>query len=106
MVNTTITTVCVHLNRDLAGVVAIARSIKANSTIRTIDLRGDRLDAMGVAALGDALTVNTSVSSLGILVDECGACALADVMKLNSRITDLALCGDGIFDNAGENFES
>lgn len=78
------------------GCNAIARFMRENVTLKTMDLRGNNIRADGLVVLAHALRSSNSVVSICLKWNhvgshERGVRALCDVLKVNSSITHLDL---------------
>ncbi|CAE7366223.1 NLRC3, partial [Symbiodinium sp. CCMP2456] len=79
----------------------LADALVTNSTLATIRLEHNRINAKGIKALADALRINRSLTSLNIGYNDIGdeGCkALADILKKNTNIASLSLQGNCIGD--------
>lgn len=76
---------------DTRIAVALARALKANNTMTSLDLAYNEIDDDGAVALADALkkSNNTlrSINLRGNLIGDRGAMALADALIVNSTVT-------------------
>ena len=81
------------------GAVALADSLKINSSITKIYLSSNSIGDSGMVA--DALKTNTSITEIDLfnnLIGDSGAVALADALKTNTSITVIDLGGNKIGD--------
>jgi Ran GTPase-activating protein (RanGAP) involved in mRNA processing and transport len=79
----------------------LADTLKVNTSVTSIGLGNNKIDAEGASALADALKVNTSVSNISIGDNEIGnegAAALADALKVNTSVMTIYLNNNSIND--------
>ncbi|KAF9536772.1 hypothetical protein EC957_009735, partial [Mortierella hygrophila] len=72
----------------------LADALKTNSTLTTLDLRGNSIGSDGAKALAEALKTNSILTTLdlgGNSIGSDGAKALAEALKTNSTLTTLNL---------------
>ena len=74
------------------GAKHISEALKTNSTLQTLDLRGNRLDAEAAKHLSEGLKANTALTSLDLywnsLGDE-GARHISEGLRANKALTSL-----------------
>jgi hypothetical protein len=78
------------------GCVEIARFLRDNIFVKTLDLRGNNVQGKGATALAGGIKLNRSLRSLNLKwnaigKDVTGVQALGDVLKANATITHLDL---------------
>ncbi|KAG0077399.1 hypothetical protein BGZ93_003712, partial [Podila epicladia] len=81
---------------------ALSEALKTNSTLVTLELRGNMLGDDGAQALSEALKANSSLATLDLRDNEIGsngAQALSEALKANSTMTTLKLGNNEIGDN-------
>ena len=76
--------------------VEIARFLRDNIFVKTLDLRGNNVQGKGATALAGGIKLNRSLRSLNLKwnaigKDVTGVQALCDVLKANATITHLDL---------------
>src|SRR3990167_5808111 len=79
----------------------LAEALKVNSTITTIDLRSNKIDAAGAQALAEALKVNSTITTIDLMHNQIGAAgaqALAEALKQKATITRLDLAWNQVGD--------
>ena len=84
------------------GLVALAKAIKTNSTLRELNLPDSGTGYDGVAALAQAIKTNSTLTKLDLsdnygLIRNDGLVALAKAIKTNSTLRELDLSDNGIF---------
>ncbi|KAF9335399.1 hypothetical protein BG006_000186 [Podila minutissima] len=80
----------------------LAETLKTNSTLTTLNLKGSSIGDNGAQALAEALKTNSTLTTLnleGNSIDDNGAQALAETLKTNSTLTTLNLEHNSIGDN-------
>ena len=72
--------------------------LKVNSTLTTLNLRGNLIDVEGAVVIAEALKLNVSLISLDLCSNriEAGALAIAEALKVNSALTSLQICENNI----------
>jgi hypothetical protein len=88
------------------GCNAIARFVRENVMLRTIDLRGNNIRADGLVVLAHSLRSNSSIVSVCLKWNQVGSHtrgvqALCDVLKDNQSITNLDLRNNKIPSDCG-----
>eukprot|EP00929_Paragymnodinium_shiwhaense_P039012 TRINITY_DN20528_c0_g1_i1.p1 TRINITY_DN20528_c0_g1~~TRINITY_DN20528_c0_g1_i1.p1 ORF type:complete len:436 (-),score=104.28 TRINITY_DN20528_c0_g1_i1:62-1369(-) len=82
-----------------AGLAALCRALRANQTVRHVDLRHNGLDSLTFAAvLGEMLRDNTHLTHLELSWNRIGAAGgqvLSDHLKMNTTLFDCQLTGCG-----------
>ncbi|KAF9956198.1 hypothetical protein BGZ72_002950, partial [Mortierella alpina] len=81
------------------GALALSKTLTTNTTLTTLDLRGNNIGNDGALALSEALKTNSTLSSLNLQynsIGENGAQALAKALKTNKALTTLYLKGNSI----------
>ncbi|KAI8599884.1 hypothetical protein EDD21DRAFT_432081 [Dissophora ornata] len=76
-----------------------ANSLKTNTTLTTLDLRGNSIGNEGALALSEALKTNTTLTTLNLWMNSIGkegALALSETLKTNTTLTTLDLEGNSI----------
>jgi hypothetical protein len=72
----------------------VISNIMANSTLTTLDLRGNSIGSNGAVALSEALKINSTLTTLDLSYNSMGsngAVALSEALKINSTLTTLNL---------------
>ena len=75
-------------------VVALAESLRANSTLKSLCLSEACVDDVGAAAIADALRMNSTLESLELdcnNIGDVGAAAFGDALRVNNTLTELLL---------------
>ncbi|KAG0041328.1 hypothetical protein BGZ89_007519, partial [Linnemannia elongata] len=70
----------------------LAKALKTNSTLTTLDLQGNSIGDDGAKALAEALKTNSTLTTLNLYnnsIGDDGAKALAEALKTNSTLTTL-----------------
>ncbi|KAL0238155.1 hypothetical protein GEMRC1_012628 [Eukaryota sp. GEM-RC1] len=83
------------------NILALAQTLKFNSTIIELNLCGNLFGDEGVTALAEALKINSSITNIDLSTNSIGpigAVALADVLKVNSTITQIDLSNNFLED--------
>lgn len=76
------------------GVIALSQALKANESLRSLNLAENQLEPKHVAAVADALQINKGLASLDLSfnhVGKVGASALGVALKANSSLSELEL---------------
>ena len=74
--------------------VSLSNVLKTNTTVTTLDLRGNGIGGDGAAALGECLKSNTSLTTLGLVgsgIGGNGVAALGECLLNNTSLTKLDL---------------
>eukprot|EP01006_Ploeotia_vitrea_P025706 TRINITY_DN58604_c0_g1_i1.p1 TRINITY_DN58604_c0_g1~~TRINITY_DN58604_c0_g1_i1.p1 ORF type:complete len:723 (+),score=58.73 TRINITY_DN58604_c0_g1_i1:59-2227(+) len=106
--NTTLTSLNLEMNHicgctpgelECDGIEAIAAMLKANSTLKTLKLKWNFLQAEGAQLLSEALRVNSGLTSLDIarnFMGDIGCDSIAKALKKNGTLLSLNLANNGI----------
>eukprot|EP00756_Hemistasia_phaeocysticola_P000313 Hpha_TRINITY_DN10216_c0_g1::TRINITY_DN10216_c0_g1_i1::g.35066::m.35066 len=91
-----------HLQASSAtdvSVGSLADSLRANTVVTSVDLRGNLIEAPGAHAIAECLTVNTKLTSLDLSdngISSLGCVALVEALKCNNSITSLSVDGNAL----------
>ena len=83
------------------GAIAIAKALKNNTALATLDLSNNNIGDSGAVAIGNALTVNTALATLDLSnnnIGDAGAAALGEALKDNNALAMLNLYYNDIGD--------
>ena len=86
-----------------AHAVALARSLKDNTTLKRLDLGMNSIGTKGAKALAVLLKDDTSLTNLDLWkndIDDEGADALAEALKINKTLTTLVVSQNDINEDA------
>jgi hypothetical protein len=96
---------CFGLLMGDAGVAKIAALLKSNTTVKSIDLSCNRIEAEGAREIADMLRSNATLTSLilrGNYLGCSGAEAIAEGLECNGSLTHLNLGGNGIYSRGSD----
>ena len=77
--------------------LAAAKMLRANNTLKTLDMSFNSLGCKGVTHIAEALKSNRMVKHLGLMNTDCGddgAATLADMLRNNKTLTKLSISND------------
>src|SRR6185312_5439126 len=84
-----------------SGAIILAKILKSNSSLNSLNLQENQIGATGAMALAKALESNSSLISLNLWnnqIGDTGATALAKALESKSSLTSLNLRGNQIGD--------
>jgi len=79
--------------------IALAESLKINSTLRSLDLQYNCISATGTLMFAEMLKVNSTLQSLDLSlnnIDDIGVVALGEALEVNNALENLSLCFNNI----------
>ncbi|XP_044170663.1 NLR family CARD domain-containing protein 3-like isoform X2 [Acropora millepora] len=83
------------------GAKSLPQALRVNTSLSSLDLRGNSIGDKGANSLAQALIVNTSLSSLGLYsnsIGDKGANSLAQALRVNTSLSSLGLYSNSIGD--------
>jgi Ran GTPase-activating protein (RanGAP) involved in mRNA processing and transport len=90
----TLTTLNLSFNNIGSHAEALSEALKTNSTLATLELRGNKIEDDGAKALSEPLKTNSTLATLDLgynSIRENGAQALSETLKTNSTLATLDL---------------
>lgn len=101
--NTTLTNLNLKGNEiDCLGAHYLSECLKTNATLTTLNLSGNRLSSFGTKCLSLALRTNGTLTSLDVSDTSIDAQALCEALKVNATLTSLDLTSNGFGDSGAQ----